>query len=177
MHGLIFAGLRDYTADRLGEEHAAELWSDRVFETADAYDDRWFTAQLDRLVAATGESMKDVQRGFGEFAARKTFAGLYPDYYRESEDTFTFLLGIEGKIHDLVRATIRGATPPKLHVRPMNELGVLVSYTSERGLCALLEGLVLGTAAHYGEEVVVEEIQCMQRGDPGCVFSVLRSAD
>lgn len=73
-----------------------------------------------------------------------------------------------------MRATIRGAYPPKLHVQPLNELGVLVSYTSERGLCALLEGLLRGTAAHYGEQVVVEEIQCMHRGDPGCVFSVVR---
>ena len=177
MHGLIFAGLRDYTAVRLGEERAAELWADRVFETTEAYDDRWFAAQLERLGAETGESMQGVQRGFGEFAAQKTFAGLYPDYYTESKDAFTFLLGIEEKIHDLVRATIRGATPPKLHVRPMGELGVLVSYTSERGLCALLEGLVRGTAAHYGEAVVVEEIQCMHRGDPGCVFSVLRPSE
>lgn len=48
MHGLIFASLRDYTAARLGEETAAELWSDRSFETTEAYDDRWFSAQLER---------------------------------------------------------------------------------------------------------------------------------
>lgn len=177
MHGLIFAGLRDYTAARIGEERTAELWSDRVFEIDEAYDDQWFAAQLERLVSATGETTRAVQRGFGEFAARTTFAGLYPDYYAESGDTFAFLLGIEEKIHDLVRATIRGASPPKLHVRPMGELGVLVSYTSERGLCAVLEGLVRGTAAHYGDEVVIEEIQCMHHGDPGCVFSVLRSSE
>ena len=177
MHGLIFASLRDYTAARLGEETAAELWSDRSFEMTEAYDDRWFSAQLERLVVVTGDSMPDVQRGFGEFAAQNTFAKLYPGYYEESEDTFAFLLGIEERIHELVRATIKGAYPPKLHVRPMSELGVLVSYTSERGLCALLEGLVRGTAAHYREEVMVDELQCMQRGDPGCVFSVLRTAD
>ena len=94
MHGLIFAGLRDYTAVRIGEERTAELWSDRVFEIGEAYDDRWFTAQLERLVAATGETTHAVQRGFGEFAARTTFAALYPDYYAESGDTFAFLLGI-----------------------------------------------------------------------------------
>ena len=175
MHGLIFAGLRDYTVLRLGEERTAELWSDRVFEITEAYDDNWFGAQLERLAAATGESLRDVQRGFGEFAARKTFVDLYPDYYEQSGDTFAFLLGIEEKIHVLVRATIAGAYPPKLHVRPMSELGVLVSYTSERRLCGLLEGLVDGTAAHYGDDVVIEEIQCMHRGDPGCVFTVLQS--
>ena len=71
-----------------------------------------------------------------------------------------------------MRATIPGAYPPKLHVQPLNQAGVLVSYTSERRLCRLLEGLVRGTAEHYGETLVVEEIQCMRRGDPGCVFTV-----
>ena len=174
MHGLIFASLRDYTALRLGEEQAGELWADRVFETTEAYDDAWFAAQLDWLVAATGGSKDEVQRGFGSFAAQSTFAKLYPDYYEASAGTFAFLLGIEEKIHELVRATIPGAYPPKLHVQPLGEVGVLVSYTSERRLCRLLEGLVLGTAAHYGEKLVVEEIQCMHQGDPGCVFTVTR---
>jgi len=175
MHGLIFASLRDYTALRLGEERAAELWVDRIFGANEAYADEWFSAQLERLVVATGDSIDEVQRGFGSFAAQTTFAALYPAYYEESADTLTFLLGIEDRIHEVVRATIAGATPPKLHVRPFGEVGVLVSYTSERRLCSLLEGLVLGTAEQYGETIAVEEIQCMRRGDPGCVFTVTRA--
>ena len=120
MHGLIFSSLRDYTAIRLGETRAVELWADRIFETTQAYDDRWFAAQLERLATASGDSMDEVQRGFGSFAAQSTFAGLYPAYYEESGDTFTFLLGIEEKIHELVRATIPGAYPPKLHVQTLN---------------------------------------------------------
>lgn len=174
MHGLIFASLRDYTSLRLGEERTVELWSDRVFGLDEAYDDEWFVAQLERLVTATGEPLDEIQRGFGSFAAQETFAKLYPSYYEESGDTFTFLLGIEDRIHELVRATIPGAYPPQLHVQQLQDLGVLVSYTSERMLCSLLEGLVRGTAEHYGDEVVVQEIQCMHRGDPGCVFTVVR---
>ena len=56
----------------------------------------------------------------------------------------------------------------------LKDEGVLVSYTSERQLCRLLDGLVLGTAEHYGETLVVDEIQCMHRGEPGCVFTVMR---
>ena len=74
-----------------------------------------------------------------------------------------------------MRATISGVSPPELHVQPFGEVGVLISYTSERQLCAMLEGLVLGTAAHYGEAVVADEIQCMRRGDAGCVFTVTRA--
>lgn len=175
MHGLIFAGLRDYSAVRLGAEAAAELWSDRVFETTAAYADASFGEQLGRLAAATGETSDELLRGFGSFAATDTFAGLFPGYYAESADAFAFLLGIEEKIHELVRATIPGAVPPRLHVHPLRDLGVLVSYTSERMLCPLLEGLLRGTAAHYGDAIELEEIQCMHRGDQGCVFTVLRA--
>jgi hypothetical protein len=173
MHGLIFASLRDYTLQRLGEERAGEIWGDRLFETTQAYADEWFLAQLERLAVAAGEPAAETERGFGVFAAEKTFADLFPGYYAESGDTCTFLLGVEEKIHELVRATVPGATPPKLHVKQLGEVGVLVSYTSERRLCRLLAGLVQGTAAHYGERIEVDELQCMHRGDAGCVFSVM----
>ena len=174
MHGLIFSSLRDYSIETVGVHAASDLWDDRLFELTEAYDDDWFVAQLKRLAVATGEPVDDVLRGFGSFAAQSTFSGLYPAYYEQSKDVFTFLLGIEQKIHELVRATIQGAYPPKLHMQALNDIGVLVSYTSERGLCRLLEGLVLGTAEHYGDVVVVEEVQCMRRGEPGCAFTVMR---
>jgi Haem-NO-binding len=174
VHGLVFAALRDYTVERLGAAAAGELWADRVFEATESYDDEWFGAQLDRLAVATGETRARVDTEFGAYAGETTFAQLYPAYYEQSGDIVTFLLGVEEKIHELVRATIPGARPPRLHIRPLGELGVLISYTSERQLCRLLEGLVLGTAAKLGDAVDVEEVQCMHRGDPGCVFNVLR---
>jgi len=117
----------------------------------------------------------DVERAFGVYAARTTFPALYPRYYAESGGTFRFLLRVEERIHELVRETIPGASPPRLHVHALRDHGVLVSYTSERRLCSVLEGLVRGTAAEFGDEVELEEIQCMHRGDPGCVFTVVRS--
>jgi hypothetical protein len=173
MHGLIFASLRDYTIQRLGEERTAAIWGDRSFRTTEVYADEWFLAQLVRLAAASGETVAETQRSFGAYAAEATFAGLYPGYYEESGDTCAFLLGVEEKIHELVRATFPGATPPKLHVQRLGDSGVLVSYTSERRLCRLLEGLVHGTASHCGDKIELDELQCMHRGDPGCVFSVV----
>ena len=60
MHGLIFASLRDYTAVRLDEKRAVELWSDRIFELSEAYDDEWFVAQLARLATATGAPTHEI---------------------------------------------------------------------------------------------------------------------
>ena len=177
MHGLVFAALRDYTVERLGDAAAAEIWADRVFEATESYDDEWFGAQLDRLATATGETRAQVDTGFGAFAGRTTFAQLYPAYYEQCGDIVTFLLGVEERIHELVRETIPGARPPRLTIHALGDAGVLISYTSERGLCRLLEGLVLGTAEKLGDAVDVEEVQCMHRGDPGCVFNVMRRSE
>ena len=176
MHGLILAGLRAYGSQRLGEEAAERLWASHHYDPTEAYDDKEFKARMADLERATCEGAEVLEQSFGFYTALTTFAALYPEYYRENTGTLPFLSGIEERIHEVVRATIQGARPPKLQVRALGEDGMLVSYTSERGLCRLLEGLVHGVARHYGETMIVEQIQCMRLGDPGCVFSILRDA-
>jgi hypothetical protein len=46
--------------------------------------------------------------------------------------------------------------------------GVVVTYTWERRLCQMAEGLVEGVAEYYGESVVIDHKQCMLRGDLAC---------
>ena len=60
-----------------------------------------------------------------------------------------------------MRATIPKARPPQLGVTPLGEDGVSVDYSSPRKLCALLRGLVEGTARHYGEKVDSALTACM----------------
>jgi hypothetical protein len=45
-----------------------------------------------------------------------------------------------------------------------------LGYRSQRRLCALAEGFVIGAAAHYGETVELEQLTCMHRGDDRCVI-------
>jgi hypothetical protein len=62
--------------------------------------------------------------------------------------------------------------PPQLLVSERGEQGIAISYASPRRLCAFLSGLVEGTARHYGEQALIEERTCMERGDPICDFEV-----
>jgi len=116
--------------------------------------------------------VNELVREFGVFTGENTFPRLYPAYYAVAGATRAFLLSVETLIHELVRATIPNATPPRLVVRPLNEDGVRIDYASPRKLCVLLRGLVDGTARHYGEEAAMEETACMHRGDPACVFEI-----
>ena len=80
---------------------------------------------------------------------------------------------MEKPIHEVVRVAIPNALPPELEVSEMGENAISIVYTSPRRLCAMLRGLVEGTARHYGETVHIEERSCMHRGDEACTFEIL----
>jgi hypothetical protein len=169
MHGLIFAGFSNFIHARY-PDFAAEIWaSEPRYDPAEAYSDDDFTRILTRTIERTSDGSRQILLEFGRFAAQNTFYELYPAYYEGSRSTQQFLLGLETRIHELVRSTVRGTAPPRLQVSPLGQ-GVSISYTSERGLCDLLEGLVLGTAAHYEETYATDQVLCMHRGDPACVL-------
>ena len=109
---------------------------------------------------------------FGVFTAPTTFARPYTAFFAIAPSARDFLLTVETRIHELVRATIPNARPPQLQVSERGTNGVSISYTSARQLCVLLRGLVEGTARHYDETAVIEESTCMKRGDAACTFDV-----
>jgi len=175
MHGIIFASLFDYARDRLGARQASAIFDGRSYAMADSHSDEEFTNLLLRTGARRALEMDDLLRDFGSFTAQNTFARLYPALFEIAGDTRSFLLTVEDRIHELVRATIPNAEPPALYVQPGPDGGVKIEYTSPRRLCRLLEGLVLGTGLHYGEELELREVACMLAGDRACRFEVRTS--
>jgi Haem-NO-binding len=177
VHGVIFSGFRDF----LTAEYDAET-ADRVFRGEPIYllSESYPDEHLDRLIAratkAVGVQADELVHGFGVYTGSTTFTRLYPAFYAIASSTREFLLTVETRIHELVRATIPNAAPPELHVTELGEDGVSIVYSSPRRLCVLLRGLTEGTASHYGETVTIEERTCMLRGADSCTFEVRCSA-
>ena len=147
------------------------MFTDRpVHALTEAYPDEDFLAAVTKASDLTGIAADELVCEFGAFAGKTTFPRLYPAYYSVAGGARPFLLTVENLIHELVRATIPKARPPQLGVAPLGEDGVSVDYSSPRKLCALLRGLVEGTARHYGEKVESDETACMLRGDERCRF-------
>jgi heme-NO-binding protein len=175
LHGVIFMGFQHFTRE-LYPDAAEAMWAgEPEYSATEAYPDEDFDRVLQRASEQLGMPASDVVRRFGSFAAETTFRLLYPDFYKDCSGTRQFLLEVEGRIHRLVRATIQYASPPKLHVVPLGADGAVVTYTSERGLCDLVDGLIRGTARHYHERFMVDQVQCMRRGDSACAFMVERA--
>jgi predicted hydrocarbon binding protein len=173
MHGVIFASFSDFVLTRLGPEKAKTVLDGQpIHALSEAYPDRDFLALVEATSEATGVEQDRLVHEFGVYAGETTFPRLYPGFFDVAGNARTFLLTVEDRIHELVRATIPNAEPPRLTVAPRGEDGVHIVYSSPRRLCTLLVGLVEGTARHHGERAEVVETDCMRRGDPACLFDV-----
>ena len=173
MHGLIFVSMRDY----LVAEHGATTEQDVMageprYLVSEAYLDERFIALVDRACRLTGLPRETLLHDFGVYTAEKTFARLYPALFALSPTARTFLLTVETSIHQVVRVALPDALPPELEITETDGNAISITYTSSRRLCAVLRGLVEGTARHYGETAQIEELACMQRGDEACRFGV-----
>jgi predicted hydrocarbon binding protein len=176
VHGLIFVSFRDYLAAEHGATTEREVMAGEPrYLVSDAYADERFTDIIERACRLTGFSPDTLLRDFGAFTAEKTFARLYPALFDLSGTARSFLLTVETRIHQVVRVAAPGALPPELVVSEVGANAISIMYTSRRKLCAMLRGLVEGTARHYGEAVRIEEQACMHRGDNACTFQVLFS--
>jgi hypothetical protein len=177
LHGVIFTSLRDYLTSEHGSAVAERAFADEpIFLLSESYDDARLNAIVARAASATGRDGDELVQGFGVFTALTTFTRLYPAFFAIAPTARDFLLTVETRIHELVRATIPNAAPPELAVSERGADGVAIVYTSPRRLCVLLRGLVEGTARHYGERASIEEPTCMRRGDSACTFDVTLSA-
>jgi Haem-NO-binding len=129
-------------------------------------------ALIARTAEATGRTVDEVVYGFGVFTGETTFTRLYPAFFAIAPSAREFLLTVETRIHELVRATIPHAEPPQLKVSELGTDGVAIDYSSPRQLCVLLRGLAAGTARHYRETATIDEVACMREGAPSCRFEI-----
>jgi hypothetical protein len=173
VHGVIFTSFRDYVTASHGSEFASDLFAAQpAFRSDEAYPDEQLVRLVDRAAHASGRTVDAILHDFGVFTAITTFPRLYPAFFAVAPSARDFLLTVEARIHELVRATIPNAAPPELAITPLGGDGVSIIYASRRGLCVLLRGLVQGTASRYGEQAVLEETSCMRQGRPACRFEV-----
>jgi Haem-NO-binding len=172
VHGVIFTSLRDFVGARHGPEGVEAIFRDEFYLLSESYDDEQLVALLERAHEVTGADPDELLLEFGAFTAERTFTRLYPAFFASSPSARQFLLTVETRIHELVRATVPNVSPPRLGVTELGHDGVSIDYTSPRRLCALLRGLTEGTARHYGETAAIDEATCMHRGDSSCRLHV-----
>jgi len=167
---------RLYVADRLGRDAWFPLAESAGVPPENhrldgIYPDEQIVALVLAATRLTGQPLNHVLEDFGLFIAPallRVYASLIDPAWR----TLDVIEHTEETIHTVVRARMEGAAPPALLARRVSPTEVRIDYRSERGLCSLAEGIARGMAIHFGEEVDVEQTECVHRGGRRCLISV-----
>lgn len=175
MHGLIFSELKRYVETKFD----AKTWNallenaglkGNMYIAAAVYPDADILALVNTACNMTGLTANAVLEDFGEFIAPQLI-GQYSFLVKPEWGFLDFLCNTEETIHKVVRFH-QGVMPPRLAVTRLSDDKVMISYDSARRMCALLKGIVKGTAKHYKEDISILESRCMLQGDPACVVTV-----
>ena len=174
MKGIIFNVAEEVVSDLHGEE----AW-DAVLDTAGvtgAYTSlgSYPDDDLHRIVAAGAQqldaSRSDVLRAVGA-GAMPRLAARYPEFFAPHRTTRSFVLTLNDIIHPEVRKLYPGANVPQFEFDTSADDVLVVTYRSDRRLCALAEGFLLGAAPRFGEQALLTHIRCMHEGDDHCAIS------
>ena len=173
MHGLIFFYIQKFAETAAHGTRPSVATGATRYLPSGVYPDAAAVELLQALAESTGRSLPDTLEQFGRFLAPHLLkvAGRHVD---PGWQTLDLIEHTEAIIHAMIRTANPGALPPVLEtVRPaLDELHLI--YGSQRQLCPLARGLMRGIAAHYHEEIEVDEPSCMHRGDPFCSFVIRR---
>ncbi|HEX2327941.1 MAG TPA: heme NO-binding domain-containing protein [Candidatus Angelobacter sp.] len=175
MHGLIFVELRKYVVAKFDEKTWEQLLEKaglkhQMFLASTVYPDQDAIALVSTACQMTGAKPNAVLEDFGEFILPDLIE-QYKFLVKTEWGLLDFLQNTEETIHKIMRFH-KGVTPPRLGAHRIEENKLLISYSSQRKMCALLKGMVRGAAKFYKEDITMIESRCMLQGDSECVVSV-----
>jgi len=178
MKGIIFCLLEKMIVARGG----AEAWERMVRETPlrtaggafvrpGLYPDEDLYALFATGSVVTGQPVGDLYRAFG----RATFvehAGAYPDSLPPGITAKRFLMSVDRIMRMEVHKLQPGANLPYFEYEDPAPDRLVMIYSSPRGLCELVAGLIEGAADHLGEPITQVQTLCRHAGDPHCRFEL-----
>ncbi|MGC6488920.1 MAG: heme NO-binding domain-containing protein [Planctomycetota bacterium] len=179
MKGVIFVIFEDFVTSTWGAETFEDLLdacpaaASEPFVGPKTYPDDLMVSMLTAACAKLGVTPDVALRAFGKFA----FGGLiqrYPGFLDGVEHPRQLLLAVHDIIHVEVKKLMEGATPPNLFYEGVDgdPDQLVIHYESDRGLCALMEGLLDGVAEHFGVEIGYQHTACTHRGAARCTFEL-----
>lgn len=175
MKGIIFNVVESIVV----AEHGIDVWDEVIDESGviGAYTSLGTYPDSDLLAIATtvanrlGATPTDVVRHVGHQGISRLYE-RYPEFFDVHDDIFEFLLTLNSIIHPEVRKLYPGADVPDFDYRMVNQDCLELVYRSTRKRCDLAEGLILGSAEHFGATVSLSQPRCMLHDDAECVIRV-----
>ncbi|MBI2933419.1 MAG: heme NO-binding domain-containing protein [Planctomycetes bacterium] len=181
MIGVLFTLLEDAAKERFG----SKVWYDALreatgtFETVyvahETYADEEFERLIHALSQRTSLAQEELLRAFGLYAFPR-LAHRHPGIVDACRSLKEFLRSLHVTMRQEMQCFYPTERTPSLSYEEVDG-GVAFTVASPCGLCSLLEGLLEGAAAWFGESLQLRQSRCARRGDPGCRFELVFGRD
>ena len=106
-----------------------------------------------------GRSLQDVMDDFGMYWSTAYAPDIYGQYFRRASSAKEMLLSMS-EVHRITTGKVANSAPPRFSYEQPDDDTLVMRYHSERGLSALMPGLIRGVGAYFKERVEVDK-----RGD------------
>lgn len=176
MKGMVFSSLQQFVEESYGLKAwdaallACKLPSQGVYVSTKNYQD----LELDVLVSyfsnANNIAKEELIRAFGRYVFVHLF-NMAPEKAKTAVNLRAFLLMVHKIIHVEVNKLYKDSNLPHFSYREEGAVLTML-YRSPRKLCFFSEGLILGAAEHFQEEVIVHQSKCMHSGADHCQIEV-----
>jgi len=179
MKGIVFSEFVEMVETRFGAEMAdaiitgAQLQSGGSYTAVGTYDHHEMLALIGGLSGRTGMPPGELVRAFGAHLFGR-FAELYPTFFDNVGSAFDFLARIENHVHMEVVKLYPDAELPTFDITRPDPATLQMVYKSGRPFADLALGLMQGCAAHYGEDIAIEEVDLSQGARTHSRFTLKR---
>ena len=161
MKGIVFTELIEMVETRFGPEttfrmiEQSKLPNGGAYTAVGTYDHHDILAMVAQLSAITGYKSRDLILSFGEYLFER-LAASHHSLIANSATALDFLSRIENCVHAEVRKLYPDVELPRFECKWRNSECLELIYHSQRPFGDLAEGLIAGSARHFGEHLKIE---------------------
>ena len=177
MKGIVFSEFNDMVEERFSPEildriiSTANLPSGGAYTAVGTYDHDELLRLVTRLGEVTGLATADLVKTFGRHLAGR-FTSLYPAFFEHVDGTLAFLETIEAHVHVEVLKLYPDAELPTFETERPQPDRLQMTYRSGRPFADLAEGLILGCAEYFNEQVTISRKDSHRNGTYETRFSI-----
>ncbi|MFC7204512.1 heme NO-binding domain-containing protein [Haloferax namakaokahaiae] len=181
MHGIILNKLKDFVVETYDRETWTTLQREaglpgRLYVPVEEYPDEDVFALLETASELTEIPVPELLEAFGEYLVPPLLE-TYGVHIERDWTGLELIANIKAFHLALREKHIATYTPPKVQTGWRDSETVSVVYRSERQICHLARGLIVGVSDHFDEPYEITEPTCMHDGDGQCEFLVRQVAD
>lgn len=163
MKGIVFSEFIEMVEDVFSPEIAdqiiyeSKLDSEGAYTAVGTYDHNEILAMVTRLSELKSIPINDLVQAFGKHLLMR-FTKLYPNFFDNVNDTFSFLDTIENHVHVDVIKLYPDAELPSFTVERPDKMSLIMSYQSTRPFAMLAQGLIEGAAEYYNDNISINMV-------------------